>query len=381
MSDIPFALPDIGRYEIEGVVECLESGWLTAGAKVKDFEQQFAERVGARFAISCNSATTAALLLMDALGVRPGDEVVVPVWTFSGPAMMAHKLGAKVVFCDVDPITFNMTVSQLHRVVTKKTKLVMPTHFAGRSCNMGDLLDFCMPKGLHLVDDAAHAFPAFDYYDQPIGSQGALATFFSFYATKTLTTGEGGMIVTEDNGLAIKLKALRCHGISRDVYDRYTNAETDWHYDVEEAGWKANLTDIAAAIGIGQLRRSMTMLWSRKVIAHRYDAAFVGLEAHGLVSRPMLEDGHAWHLYPLRVTVNRDRFIRLMRREGVQCSMHFIPLNKHSFWRKHAKNGTAPFPNADMLYEQEVSLPIYSRMTRQEVDRVICAVRKVLGEC
>ena len=381
MAELAFARPDIGELEIAGVAECLRSGWLTSGAKVREFEAAFAAAVGAAHAVSCNSATTAALLLLEALGVGPGDEVVVPAWTFSGPAMMAHKLGARVVLCDIDKSDFNMTVRSLHAVVTERTKLVMPTHFAGRSCDMAALGAYCRARGLLLVDDAAHAFPTFDADGSPVGDQGAIASFFSFYATKTLTTGEGGMVVTQDRALAQRLAARRSHGISRDVFDRYTNAATGWRYDVAGPGWKANLTDLAAAIGLAQLSRSGAMHLARCVVSQLYDTALAEPEGHGRVIRPAPEDGHAWHLYPLRVLSDRDGFITRMAAQGVQCSVHFIPLHHHSFWRDVAGGqGRGLLGVADELAGQEVSLPIYSTMTLADVTRVSAAVRHALAD-
>ncbi len=379
--DLPFALPDITRMEIEGVVECLESGWLTAGRKVREFEQAFAERVGARFAISCSSATMGALLLLEALGVGPGTDVIVPTWTFSGPAMMAHKLGAQVVLADVHPVDFNLTCDTLASCLTTRAKVVMPTHFAGRSCDMAALAAFCRAHGLVLIDDAAHAFPATDDAGRMVGAQGARATFFSFYATKTLTTGEGGMVVTDDEHLAHRLRARRCHGIGRDVFDRYTNPATGWRYDVGEPGWKANMTDLSAALGLAQLARSHEMLVARTLIARIYHAALEEAELMDRVTRPALAPGHAWHLYPLLVRGGRDRFVALMAERGVQCSVHFVPLQEHSFWRRKARNGHARFPSTEYLAAQEVSLPIYSKLTRAEAERVAAAVISALDLC
>jgi dTDP-4-amino-4,6-dideoxygalactose transaminase len=378
MSDLPFALPDIGPAETAGVLACLNSGWLTSGLKVQEFEKAFAAEIGVTHAISCSSATDAALLVMEALGVGPGVEVVVPVWTFSGPAMMAHKLGAKVVFCDVDLDTYCMTVETLSKVVTSRTLLVMPTHFAGRSCDMTELLSYCNQLGILVVDDAAHAFPTTDEEGRKVGAQGAAATFFSFYATKTLTTGEGGMIVTEDDKLAKALSSSRCHGISRNVFDRYVNAKTGWRYDVAQEGWKANMTDVAAAIGLAQLARSKELHLTRSLLAQSYTNAFTAGDMVELCRPPDMSAGHAWHLYPLRVFTERDRFISEMRQLGVMCSMHFIPLHHHSFWQGAAANAEAYFPMASVLADQEVSLPLFSKMSEVQLARVIDASRAVL---
>jgi dTDP-4-amino-4,6-dideoxygalactose transaminase len=377
--DVEFALPDIGQLEISGVLECLHSGWLTSGAKVKEFETGFANAVGASFAVSFNSATMAALVLMEALGVGPGTEVVVPTWTFSGPAMMAHKLGAQVVLSDVDDRTFNMDAASLASVVTRRTALVLPTHFAGLSCDMRGLLAACDLRGIDLIDDAAHAFPAHDERGCAVGAQATRATFFSFYATKPITTGEGGMVVTNDHDLWERMCARRSHGMNRDAHSRTCGDGASWAYDVEQPGWKANMSDIAAALGLAQLQRAAELHAARRAIAARYTEAFADAERLGWMVRPVTEAGHAWHLYPLRVTKERDRFITAMRARGVRCSVHFMPLHKHSFWREHAVNGMGQFAHADLLFTQEVSLPIYSKMSVKDVQWVIDSALDVIA--
>jgi dTDP-4-amino-4,6-dideoxygalactose transaminase len=381
---IPFAKPDISDQEVAAVTEALRSGWLTTGKVAKDFEAEF----GSYFSLSgsprkraaaVSSATMGAMLLFEALGVGPGDEVVFPTWTFSGPAMMAHKLGAKVVLADVGE-DFMLTSQTLRPKMNGRTKLVVPTHYAGRALDM-DALQWVV--GLNMVvDDAAHAFPAVDGHDQMVGEQGTMATFFSFYATKTVTTGDGGMVVSDDDELLLKIERLRCHGISRDVFDRYVDAKQSWAYDVAEPGWKANLPDVLAAIGLEQVRRATDMARKRKWVATRYNEGLYGLEVIGRVILPEFDDGAAHHLFPLRIThpeISRDQFIDEMRQRGVMCSMHFIPLHKHSFWRKTLATNDADFPMANQLALQEVSLPIYSIMTSDEVDTVIEAALEILS--
>lgn len=269
---IPFALPDIGPAEIAAVTACLESGWVTSGPNVKEFERRFADYVGAKHAIAVNSATMGALLILDALGVGPGSEVIVPAYTFSGPAMMAHKLGAKVLLADCLPGSYQIDPADVERKLTDDTLVVMPTHFAGASCDMNSLAEICGGIGVHLIDDAAHAFPTFDYAENRMVGNGqpSKATFFSFYATKCLTTGEGGMVTTNDTALADRIRALRLHGINRAVHDRYTNLKTGWRYDIAAPGWKANMTDTAAAMGIVQLERTPEMRTARSIIATLY---------------------------------------------------------------------------------------------------------------
>jgi dTDP-4-amino-4,6-dideoxygalactose transaminase len=375
---IPFAPPDITDAEIDAVTQCLRSGWLTTGPNAKALEQQFADVIGAKHARAVGSATLGALLLFDALQVGPGDEVVFPTWTFSGPAMMAHKLGAKVVLTDVDN-DYMMTPDTLLPALTHRTKLVVPTHFAGKSADIAALSQVISLDWI--VDDAAHAFPTHDASGK-VGNQGTAASFFSFYATKTMTTGEGGMITTHSDDLVQRIDRLRCHGISHDVFDRYSNIDQSWRYDVAYPGWKANLPDVLAAIGRVQLRRSQEMLTRRTAIARYYDEAFRALELIGALLRPSCSPGHARHLYPLRITsptVTRDQFIDRMRKRGVLCSMHFVPLHQHTFWAKTLAGTDQAFPNADRLALQEVSLPIYSTMTQDDLNRVVDAVLEVLS--
>lgn len=390
-APLAFAQPDITDLEIDGVVSCLRSGWLTSGNVVREFELEFRDHVRALHAISTSSATTGSLLILDALrddphghdGAAQAPEIIVPACTFSGPAMMAAKLGYQVVLADVDE-DHNLDLASAERVRTVRTRIVMPTHFAGRSCDMVAIVPWAKRHRIDVVDDAAHAFPTVDQHLRLVGHQGARATFFSFYATKTLTTGEGGMVVTEDDGLATRIRSLRSHGFSREAFDRYTNPQASWRYDVSDAGWKANMTDLAAAIGSAQLKRTAEMLHKREAIAEFYQGALEDLARQGKLIRPRMDIGHAWHLYVLRLRRgDRDQFIEQMRLRGVQCSVHFIPLYRHSWWQQHLGLAAQPrlFPKAEKLFRESVSLPIYSRMTRDDCERVVDAVRWALPRC
>jgi dTDP-4-amino-4,6-dideoxygalactose transaminase len=372
MNHLPFALPDITAAEIDSVAGCLRAGWLTSGPAVQRFEAQFARAIGAEHAVACSSATMASLLIFDALGVGPGDEVTFPAWTFSGPPMMAHRLGATVVLADVDRRTFNLSSEHLGEI-TSRTRAVVPTHFAGLAVDVDELVELADPFGVAVVDDAAHAFPARDADGRTVGAQAAVATFFSFYATKPLTTGDGGMVVTNDAVLADKVRRLRTHGMSREAYGRYNDPEAKWRYEIVAGGWKANMTDFAAAIGLAQLRRATGLRLERKRIA---DAYCEGLRGAG-VTLPPYACGHAWHLFPILVEHDRDGFIDRMAAQGVQCSVHFIPLHKHPFWQAAARI-PRPLVNCDWLAEREVSLPIFSKMTDADVERVIAAVKAAL---
>ncbi|CAA2141513.1 DegT/DnrJ/EryC1/StrS aminotransferase family protein [Hyphomicrobium sp. ghe19] len=375
---IPFHRPDISQAEIDAVTECLQSGWLTSGRKVKEFEDKFAAYVGAKHAIAVNSATSAALLLLDVQNIGPGDEVIVPSYTFSGPAMMARKLGARVVFADCAPGSHQIDPNEVAAKITDRTKVVMPTHFAGAAADIQKLNRICAAKGVYIIEDAAHAFPTTERWGQKLVgacSDGSLAAFFSFYATKTLATGDGGMITTNDEFLAGRLRQFRMHGMSVPVSDRYTRVGASWQYDIAFDGWKMNMTDIAAAMGIAQLHRADEMHQLRLAIAQQYEEelqGFIGLRL------PEIDVDHAAHLYVIRVDRKRDEFIRLMAEQGVQCSVHFIPLHMHTAWAPYAP--VYDLPNASAMYHQSISLPIYPSMTPADVSTVCEAVKFALKE-
>ncbi|RME58909.1 DegT/DnrJ/EryC1/StrS family aminotransferase, partial [Candidatus Parcubacteria bacterium] len=335
-SFLPFALPDIGQEEIQEVVETLESGWITTGPRVRRFEKEFAEFLGGNIeTVAVNSATAGLHLALEALGVGPGDEVIVPTYTFTATAEVVRYLGADPVLADVDPATFNLSLESIQRCLSERTKAVIPVHFGGMACDMYGILDFARRHGLKVVEDAAHALPA-RIGGALVGTLESDATVFSFYATKTMTTGEGGMIATRHKRVAERCRIMRLHGISQDVFDRYVSSRPGWFYEVVAPGYKYNMTDLAAAIGIHQLNKVERFRERRMEIARRYDKAFRGLPL-SLPPRPARMDEHAWHLYVIRLTedapVTRDDFIDAMARLGVGCSVHFIPLHRHPYWR------------------------------------------------
>jgi dTDP-4-amino-4,6-dideoxygalactose transaminase len=375
MNELPFAVPDISDLEIEAVTTCLRSGWLTTGKRCAEFEQMFSAFIGVEHAVAVSSATNAALLVMEALGVDRDWEVLVPAYTFSGPAMMAHKLGATVTFVDVGPDSYQMDPEALRAALGRKggrRRLVMPTHFAGQSCDMASIVSLARQEGCSVVDDAAHALPTWDEHGRIVGDQGADATFYSFYATKTLTSGEGGMIVTGNDAIAAKVRSLRSHGFSRQVFDRYTSLDTGWFYDVASGGWKANLTDLAASIGIAQLRRLEEMTAKRRDLAAIYMA---GLSKEEGLVLPEFDNRQAWHLFPIQVHGDRDAFIGEMKRQGIHCSVHFIPLHFHSFWKSIVHQPEGTLSNTERMFAGEVSLPLYSKMTALDAQRVVEAVK------
>ncbi len=378
---LPFALPDIGEEEIAEVVDSLRSGWLTTGPKTRLFEEDFAAFIGGGVeAIAVNSATAGLHLALEACGVGPGDEVITTPYTFTATAGVISHLGATPVLADIDPRTLNIDINKIEAAITPRTRVVMPVHVAGLACDMEPLIALARSRGLRVVEDAAHALPA-RYEGRLIGSLETDATVFSFYATKTITTGEGGMIVTRDEELARRCRVMRLHGISRDAFDRYRSETPAWHYEVIAPGFKYNLTDIASAIGIHQLRKAWDFQRRRAEMAARYDEAFEDLPAD-LPAQARPGDLHAWHLYIIRLRedapVERDEFIRRMADRGIGCSVHFIPLHLHPFWRDELQLQPHDFPEAIYAYERAVSLPLYTRMTESDQQRVIDAVREIL---
>lgn len=384
MTDfLPFALPEIGEEEIAEVVDSLRSGWITTGPKAKRFEEQFTEFLGDSScqSISVNSATSGLHLALEALGVGPGDEVIVPVYTFTATAEVVRYLGATPVFVDVDSVTLNMSADSFVAAITDKTKVVMPVHFAGLACEMDAIIKVAKEHGIRIVEDAAHALPT-RYKGKLIGTLDSDFTVFSFYANKTMTTGEGGMVVTRDAELAKRCRIMRLHGISRDAFDRYTSTKPAWFYEIVAPGFKYNMPDIAAAIGIHQLKRLSEFQVKRSQMAAYYNSAFEGLPFL-LPAFPGAGCEHAWHLYPIRLKseagVARDVFIQAMADEGIGCSVHFIPLHLQPYWRDTYALTPEMFPNAHAAYEVEVSVPLYTKMTVSDQQRVVCAVKKVLS--
>ncbi|MFC8620182.1 DegT/DnrJ/EryC1/StrS family aminotransferase [Micromonospora purpureochromogenes] len=378
---LPFALPDVGDAEITAVTEAIRSGWLSAGPLVREFEQRFAERCGPGVtAIAVNSATSGLHLALDALGVGPGAEVLVPTWTFTATAEVVVHVGAVPVLVDVDPVTLNIDLADAAAKVTPRTVAVIPVHFAGQPVPGEPLRAFARTHGLAVVEDAAHAFPAASG-GVPVGAGPTAATVFSFYATKTITTGEGGMLVTRDADLARRVRTMRLHGFDRDGFDRYRSDRPAWRYDVIEAGFKYNLTDPAAAMGLVQLDRAEAMRRRREEIAARYREAFAGLPLDLPAPAPD-GDVHAWHLFVARLRpdapLDRDGFITELSRLGVGTSVHFIPLHLHTYWRRRFDLTDDMFPVASREFARVVSLPLFSAMRDEQVDLVIHTVSKVL---
>lgn len=377
---LPFALPDIGEEEITEVVHSLRSGWLTTGPKVKQFEQDFGEFIGNGLeAIAVNSATSGLHLALEAIGVGVGDEVITTPYTFTATAEVIRYLGANPVFVDIDPANFNIDASKIEPVVTPRTKAIIPVHFAGLACEMTAILDIAKKYGLKVIEDAAHALPT-TYKGNLIGTLNSDVTVYSFYATKTITTGEGGMVVTRDPEIARRCRIMRLHGISRDAFDRYTSTKPSWHYEVVAPGFKYNMTDLAASLGIHQLRKVWMFQQKREQMARIYDSELADLPLI-LPPKPAHGDLHAWHLYVIRldsVKINREKFIEKMAEKGIGCSVHFIPLHVQPYWRETYQIQPKDFPYALALFKEAVSLPLYTKMKEADQDRVIKAIKQIL---
>ncbi len=386
---LPFALPDISEDDIAAVGEALRSGWVTTGPRAKQFEEAFARYVGAPFAVAVNSATAGLHLALEALGVGPGDRVLTTPNTFTATAEVVRYLGAEIVLADIDAATMNLSPAKVEEALDRlghqdpvnagRVKVLMPVHFAGLACDMKQLVEIAHAKGMRIVEDAAHALPATSG-GRFVGTIGDV-TVFSFYATKTITTGEGGMAVTADAAIADRMRVMRLHGINRDVWDRYVSDRPQWYYEVVAPGFKYNLTDPAAALGLGQLARCDAMAARRKVVADAFINAFAGDQRLELPPVAAPGDVHAWHLFVIRLNgVDRDRFVSAMTERGIGTSVHFIPLHLHPYWSKRYGWQPGDFPVAHSSFLRSVSLPIYTRMTDGDVDRVIRAVRDSLDQ-
>ena len=378
---VPFHVPDIGGEEISAVTEVLQSGWLTTGRKVQQFEERFAEQVGAQYAVATNSCTAALHVALEALAVQEGDEIIVPTMTFAATAEVVAYFKATPVLVDCDPISLNLDVSSLSRKITRRTKAVIPVHFAGQPCDMQGILGVAASHGLAVVEDAAHAFPS-SYRGKPVGCLGDI-TCFSFYATKTLTTGEGGMATTNNQAWADRMRRMTLHGITKDAWMRYSDAGS-WYYEIGAPGYKYNLTDIAAAIGVEQLAKSARFLSARRKIASAYEAGFSDL-AELRLPRESPGMAHSWHLYVIqldlpRLRISRNGFIEALKKRGVGTSVHFIPLHFHPYYRSRFGFTPADFPVASDAFERIISLPIYPRMTDADIRQVIESVRTVVAE-
>lgn len=381
---IPFAAPSIEDEEIAAVVGVMKSGWLTTGPKVREFEADFARFLGGGEAIAVNSATAGLHLGLEALGVGPGDAVLTTVHTFTATAEVIRYLGADPVFVDAEPDTLNIDPQRIEDALrSRRVKAIVPVHYAGQACDMDEIIALARRHGAAVMSDAAHAFPT-TYRGRLVGALDDEISVFSFYANKTICTGEGGMIVTKNVDLARRMRVMRLHGISRDVFDRFRSSAPSWYYEVIAPGFKYNLGDMAAAVGVEQLRKAERFRAARQRIAERYNSDLRGLPLQ-LPAVRRAGDVHAWHLYVVqleleRLSIDRQRFIEILSEAGVGTSVHYIPLHMHPYWRSTYGLEAAQFPASSRAYTRIVSLPIYPRMTDEMVDRVIDVIRVVLAD-
>lgn len=380
-SSVPFAVPDLGEEEVEAVAEVIRSGWITSGPQMRAFETELAEFVGGEVhAVAVNSATAGLHLALVALGIGPGDEVIVPDWTFTATIEVVCHAGATPVIVDVDEKTLNIDSEALSAAINERTKAIIAVHFAGLPVDLKEVRSIIGDRSIALIEDAAHALSA-------TGSSGIVGAcvdsdiaVFSFYATKTITTGEGGMICTRDAAIAERCRVMRLHGIERDAYERYSSAKAPWLYDVVSAGFKYNMPDICAALGRVQLRRAEAMRARREEIAKHY-LSVLSDRPVGLPPEVPIGWCSAWHLFPIRLRpgmVTRKNFIQAMTEQGIGTSVHFNPLHRLTYWKHYVRDCDVPV--AESVADYEVSLPLSSSLTDEQVERVARASLSALEQ-
>jgi len=375
---LAFAKPDLGQEEIDEVVDTLRSGWLTGGPKVAAFEEAIREVAGADYAVALSSCTAGLHLALLALEIGPGDEVITTPLTFAATVNVILHAGATPVLADVNDDDHNISLDDVAARITDKTKAIIPMHYGGQPCDMDGLVALAEQRELRIVEDAAHALGA-SYKERPIGAL-TDASVFSFYPIKPITTGQGGMLTTNNEDLADRVRLLSLHGLSKNAWNRYTEKGSA-EYQVLAPGFNYAMTDIQAAIGIHQARKIAAFQTRRAAIAALYDELFAALEE---VRTPTVHPAidHAWHLYPIRLhpdrlTIDRAQFIEELRDRGIGTSVHFIPINLHPYYIEHLGMKPGDFPIAEGIYESLISLPIYPRMTDGDVERVADAVREI----
>lgn len=375
-----FGAPKIERAEIDEVVACMESGWLGTGPKVAQFEHDFASYKGAKYAAALNSCTAALHLSILAAGLEPGDEVITTPMTFCATVNAVIHAGAVPVLADVDPVTMNIDPHQIEKKITKRTRAILPVHFAGRPCNMDAISDIAQRHGLKVIEDCAHAIET-EYKGGKAGTFGDFGCF-SFYVTKNIVTGEGGMVLTRREQDIARIKVLGLHGMSKDAWKRFSD-EGYKHYQVVECGFKYNMMDIQAAIGIHQLQRIDAYWRRRQEIWARYDEAFRHLPI-GLPAHPEANTRHAYHLYTIlieerRTGISRDGFLNTMNRENIGVGVHYLSIPEHPYYQKAFGWKPEDHPHAMMIGRQTVSLPLSAKLTDEDVRDVIDSVRRTLS--
>ena len=376
---LPFFLPTIEQDEINEVVDTLKSDWITTGPKTHKFEEMFREYIGCKHAIALNSCTAGLHLALVAAGIGEGDEVITSPFTFAATANVIVHQGARPVFVDIRRNTYNIDAEQIEAAISDKTKVIMPVHYAGQPCEMDEIMRITRRHNLLVIEDAAHAFSA-TYKGKKIGTIGDI-TSFSFYATKIITTAEGGMITTDNDELAEKIRLLSLHGISHDAWKRYSS-EGSWYYEILYPGYKYNMTDIQASMGIHQLRKLDRLQEARRAIARLYSNAFKDMPE---ITEPSIAEWvePTWHLYPILIDtellkLDRSKFIEALKAEGIGTSVHFIPVHLHPYYRKQFGFKRGDFPESEYVYDHIISLPLFPRMTEADARDVIAAVKKII---
>lgn len=381
---IQYAKVYIGENEKKYVNEVLESGWLTTAKKTLEFEQKFADFIGAKFACAVNSCTAALHLAVDALGIGPGDKVFIPSMTFTSTAEVIRYVGADPVFLDTEYRTNLITPEILLQAIKQHpdVRYLIIVHYGGQAADLTNIIDICTKNNIRIIEDAAHAFPT-KHNGRYIGQFG-LITCFSFYANKTITTGEGGMLVTDDESIYNRSKIMRLHGINRDIWDRFTSDKPSWEYDVVDAGFKYNLTDLAAAIGLGQLENAELFREERQRVAEFYYQSLSDIDCIDLpITYGSFED-HSWHLFPIvlneKSPINRNKFIELMSENGIGTSVHYKPLHQMTYYKEKYNLQPEQFPNAEKTWKGNVSLPIYPFMTEEELEYISETIHEILSQ-
>ncbi len=377
---IPFSKPSLGREEEDAVLSVLRSGWLTTGKEVEQFEEEFASHIGSRYALTANSGTAGLHLCLDSLGIQPGSLIATTPYTFVATAEVIHYVGCRPLFVDIESESNNIDPHLLRLALNEapgRVAAILPVHIAGLPCDMNAILGLADGAGIPVIEDAAHAFPV-RYQNRYVGTLGT-AGVYSFYANKTITTGEGGMIATESADLVDRIRIKRLHGIDRTSWDRYISRKACWEYEIVENGYKYNMMDLSAAIGRVQLRKAEQLLARRKEIAGTY---FEGLRDCDFLRLPAFSEDHAWHLFVIRLvskrlTITRDEFITKLGDLGIGTSVHFIPLHIMPYYRKRFGFRTEDFPVAYSNYTRSISLPIYPDLKPEHVNRIVESIKKI----
>ena len=377
-SFLPFARPDITEAEIDAVARAMRSGWVTTGPETKAFESEFAAYLGGGVqAVAVNSATAGLHLALEAMGIGPGDEVIAPTLTFTATVEVARYLGADARLVDVDPVTLNIDPARIEAAITPRTKAILPVHYGGLACDMAAIFDIAQRHRLQVVEDAAHALPT-TTKGALVGQLPSAAAVFSFYANKTMTTGEGGMVVTKDEQLAARMRVMRLHGISRDAFDRFSSKTPAWYYEIVAPGFKYNMGDMAGALGRVQLQRLPAFWQRRQQLAARYLDELKDLPLILPACAPA-GDTHAWHLFVIRLNddarATRDEVIQALSDAGIGTSVHYVPLHRQPYWRDRYGLTPEQFPAAEQAYQRMLSIPLFTAMSDDEQARVIAALK------